>query len=163
MVAAYQAAAAPGYLPLVGPPALRFEDPASLASIRQILPAVQHAAVPTNPPSATNDSVATSAAETQVPATNTPTAPVVVAAQTTNEPTWTPPVEPMPLYPQMFLPYFARSAGTNGAAISVPLTFLPPAPLGPPPSSSTTYEVTPATTILAPPEVVRPHSPPPRP
>jgi hypothetical protein len=41
--------------------------------------------------------------------------------------------------------YFTGDVGTNGAGVSVvsPVGFVPPLPIGPPPSSSATFQTTP--------------------
>lgn len=143
-------ASAPGYLPVVGPPELRFEEPAA-PKLRPVLPPM--VMLGTNPPPTNNVAVTTPDSPTTIESpgiiSSNGIAPVVVVVQVTNEP----PVllvEPVPLSPQMFMPYFTRGVGTNGSAVSVPMTFLPPAPLGPPPSSTVSYEVTPANPPAAP-------------
>ena len=146
---AWNAAAAPGYLPVVGPSALRFEEPKPPPKVRSVLP-------PLAPADAQTGTNLPSADITAVAPTNPPLVPVdpsnlsshggtplIVIASPTNAPALPAP-ELLPLSPQMFLPYFSRNVGTNGATVAVPLTFLPPAPLGPPPSSTASYEVTPA-------------------
>lgn len=145
VIVALNAAAAPGYLPVVGPSALRFEEPKPPPKVLFELPplalaetnlptADSSAASPTNPPPLPGD-----------PSTISSHAgsPLIVIASATNAPALAAP-ELLPLSPQMFMPYFTRNVGTNGGAVAVPLTFLPPAPLGPPPSSSASYQVTPA-------------------
>ena len=76
--------------------------------------------------------------------------PLIVIASATNAPALAAP-ELLPLSPQMLMPYFTRNLGTNGGVVSVPLTFLPPAPLGPPPSSTASYQVTSANAPTPPP------------
>ena len=145
---AWNAAAAPGYLPVVGPSALRFEEPKPSPKVRPVLPPLAPADTQTgtNLPGA-DIAVVTQTNPTPVP--DDPSAlssngatPLIVIASPTNAPA-RPAPELLPLSPQMFLPYFSRNVGTNGATVAVPLTFLPPAPLGPPPSSTASYEVTP--------------------
>lgn len=147
-------AAGGDYLPMVGPPSLRFEAPRSAAA-RYPLPPL-HEPAPTNATAhvtaATNAAPALAASQTHaapaVPGPLPAEAPVVTALV----PAWpAQPAQPAPfttpdtpLSPQMFMHYFTRGAGTNGAAASVliPMNFLPPLPLTAP-SSSAVYEVTP--------------------
>ena len=143
MTVALNAAAAPGYLPVVGPSALRFEEPKPPPKVRFELPPLAQGE--TNLPTA--DSAAATLTNLppilEDPSTTSGHAgtPLIVIAGATNA-TALPAPELLPLSPQMFMPYFTRNVGTNGAVVSVPLTFLPPAPLGPPPSSTASYEVT---------------------
>lgn len=148
---ALNAAAAPGYLPVVGPSALRFEEPKPPPTVRFELPPLAQgetnlptadsaAATLTNPPPILEDPSTTSSHAG---------APLIVIAGATNA-TALPAPELLALSPQMFMPYFTRNVGTNGGVVSVPLTFLPPAPLGPPPSSTASYEVTPANAPVPP-------------
>lgn len=143
MIVSLNAAAAPGYLPVVGPSALRFEEPTPpprvifelppLAQAETNLPTADRSAASlTNPPPVHGDSSAISSHA------GTPLIGIISA---TNASALAAP-ELLPLSPQMFMPYFTRHVGTNGGAVAVPLTFLPPAPLGPPPSSSASYQVT---------------------
>ena len=142
------------YLPAVGPPPLRFGPPSTAVPARFLLPLFEAPATETTPAlvEPTNSASATPLT-LPAPVTNAP--PAVSQAETSVVPiipvVWPtntlafPAPEP-PLAPQMFLHYFTRGTGTNGAGGSVfmPLNFLPPLPLGPLPSSSVTYEVTPA-------------------
>ena len=164
---AWNAAAAPGYLPVVGPSALRFEEPKPPPNARLVLPplAPADAQTGTNLPSA---DLATVTPTNPLPVAVIPSAlsthegaSLILIASPTNVSTRTAP-ELLPLSPQMFLPYFSRNVGTNGATVAVPLTFLPPAPLGPPPSSTASYEVTPANSPNPPAAVPKaaPHSAP---
>jgi hypothetical protein len=143
-VVAMNAAAAPGYLPIVGPSPLRFEEPKSPPKTNTVLPPLPTVEVQTG----TNLPPENGAALTPLPepppssSSNAGAPPMFIVIQT-NAPALPAP-ELIPLAPQMFMPYFTRHVGTNGAAVAVPLTFLPPAPLGPPPSSTASYEVTPA-------------------
>lgn len=139
---AWNAAAAPGYLPVVGPSALRFEEPKPPPKARLVLPPL----APTETEARTNLPAANSSAITPANPQPVPGDLYIISSNgtpPTNAPALVGP-ELLPLSPQMFLPYFTRNVGTNGASVSVPLTFLPPAPLGPPPSSTASYEVTPA-------------------
>ena len=159
---AMNAAAAPGYLPVVGPSPLRFEVPKSPPKTNTVLPPLPTVEVLTG----TNLPPENGAALTPFPdppasvSSNASALSLVIVIQT-NAPALPAP-ELLPLAPQMFMPYFTRNVGTNGGAVAVPLTFLPPAPLGPPPSSTASYEVTPAnpTTPPAAAPKVTPHSAP---
>jgi len=162
VVVALNAAAAPGYLPVVGPSPLRFEEPKSPPKAHLILPPLPMVEVQTGtnlPPE--NGSAFTPWPEQPPSVSSNASAPLLVIVMQTNAPALAAP-ELLPLAPQMFMPYFTRNVGTNGAAVSVPLTFLPPAPLGPPPSSTARYEVTPAnpTTPAAAAPKATPHSAP---
>jgi hypothetical protein len=145
------------YLPVVGPPPLRFEALPSPSTVRFDLPPLESAPA----------TVATNKVAVVVAKTNPPPAPLEVVAPPPTPAPAVPPAESpaetaaisppkasiapfatpdAPLYyPQMFLQYFTHGAGTNtpGASVVVPMSFLPPVPLVPP-SSSATYEVTPA-------------------
>lgn len=141
---AMNAAAAPGYLPVVGPSPLRFEEPKLPPKTNTVLPPLPATQVQTAtnlPPE--NSSIPTPFPEQPLTVPSNASAPPVVIVIQTNAPA-PPAPELIPLAPQMFMPYFTRNFGSNGGAVSVPLTFLPPAPLGPPPSSTASYEVTPA-------------------
>ena len=141
------------YLPAVGPPPLRFEAPAGPATVRFILPPLEPAATLI----ATNE-LAAGAPKAQVPATSVEPSPLLTNSvsvegrvETAPDPAplpgatpWTTPAAPL-YSPQMFLQYFTPQNSTNGAgaAVVVPMNFLPPVPLVTP-SSTATSQITPA-------------------
>jgi hypothetical protein len=152
LASAADPARAGDYLPAVGPPPLRFEAPRSPAARYPLPPletpstnAVSGTAGKTNPPPPK------AASAEPVPHALPPLPLAEPPVVTTVAPTaWPTNIVPLttpdaPLSPQMFMHYFTRGVGTNGAAGSViiPLNFLPPLPLTAP-SSSAVYEVTPA-------------------
>jgi hypothetical protein len=150
LVVAQRASAGPGYLPVVGPPALRF------APLPPPSPAVL---IPLPPLAVMEPHPDPSAGETFPPATVTnaavgpvPTEPFsappiaeLLPTQATNVP-YGVPVESQPLVPQMFMKYFIGGTGTNvnGVSIYPPVGFVPPLPIVPPSSSATFQTVPPA-------------------
>lgn len=149
LVVALCASAGQGYLPVIGPPALRFAPPPPP------LPAVL---IPLPPLAVVEPRPAPSAVDPAPLATNFTNAaadPVLI------DPFAVPPVaEPVPalapnatslvppetLVPQMFMKYFVGGAGTNGTGVSIfsPVNFVPPLPIVPPSSSATFQTVPPA-------------------
>ena len=147
LVVALCASAGQGYLPVIGPPALRFAPPPPP------LPAVL---IPLPPLAVVEPRPAPSAVDPAPLATNFTNAaadPVLI------DPFAVPPVaEPVPalapnatslvppetLVPQMFMKYFVGGAGTNGTGVSIfsPVNFVPPLPIVPP-SSSATFQTVP--------------------
>jgi hypothetical protein len=128
--------ATPGYLPVIGPVALRFRVAAPPATN---LTEVNLPPPEPEPPAAV------------VAATNPPPAPVPVALApktnapvvlTTPEPAGSPTASDPMVSPQMLLKFFNR--GTNGPANSViaPMEFAPPG-VAKPPASSATYTTSP--------------------
>lgn len=147
-VAPGASAAGPGYLPTVGPPALRFAPPpppppavpAPLPPLAVIEPR------PVLPPPEPSPPLAESTNTTVEPMFLDPFAvpPVAEAIATplTNVIVLLPP-EPPTFAPQMFMRYFIGGA-TNAAGVSIlsPVGFVPPLP--PPPSSSATFQTVPS-------------------
>jgi hypothetical protein len=148
LVVALCASAGPGYLPVVGPPPLRFAplsppSPAVLTSLPPLAvvePRPDPSAVEPLPPA-----TATNAAVGPVPTDPFAAPPVAVPLPTpaTNVP-YGVPVESQPLVPQMFMKYFIGGTGTNANGVSIypPVGFVPPLPIVPP-SSSATFQTVP--------------------
>lgn len=140
------ASAAPGYLPTVGPPALRFAPPPPPPALLAFLPplAVVEPRPDLPPPEPAPSSAETTNAAVE-PLFSDPFAVPPVAERipsaVTNTIVVLPP-EPQTLAPQMFLKYFL-GGGTNAAGVSIlsPVGFEPPLPL--PPSSSATFQTVP--------------------
>lgn len=144
------AAAGQGYLPVVGPPALRFAPPP---------PPPPAVLLPLPPLAVVEPRPASSDVEPLPPApdsTNAAADPVLIdpfVAPPITEPfpapatnvNYTVPVESQPLVPQMFMKYFIGGAGTNATGVSLfaPVDFVPPLPIVPP-SSSATFQTVPA-------------------
>ena len=153
LAAAMCATAGPGYLPLVGPPPLRFEAPPTPATAPFIL----------SPLAVVEPRPAVPLVEPPTPVTPTPAldanSPVPLAlfpnqtgplpevdptpADTTNV-ILAAPAHLDPLGSQLFMKYFTGQHGTNSAGLSIysPVRFVPPAPFIPP-SSSATFQTTP--------------------
>jgi len=135
--------AAPGYLPAVGPAALRFRPaaPSGTNLVRMALPPPDVAPTILSTPS-TN-----TAADTEVkPATAAaPPASAALILAATNTP---PQQEAAPfgseplISPQMLLKYFNRSTNGAGSGIIAPVDFAPP-PAAPARSSTATYSTGP--------------------
>ena len=143
------AVAGPGYLPTVGPPPLRFADPAAQTASHFFLPPLEPVAVIA--PAADADQTAPPAKKAIPPLLGPeppqPAVPVENPAATVPPMHATVPTTlESPLFsPQMLLPYFTRgSTNASGASVLIPVNFQPPLPTGQPPSSSATYEVVPA-------------------
>lgn len=137
-------AAAPGYLPVVGPVPLRFrpaiQPETNMVRIPLPPPNLPPPApeIPPAPPAATN-----TVAQKTPPAASPPAAPApatVSSNQANAEGTFSP-AEPL-ISPQMLMRYFNKS--TNGASggIMAPVNFAPPAAVSPP-SSTATYSTDP--------------------
>ena len=145
------ATAGSGYLPVVGPPALRFQLPPVLVTNQIILPPL--AVIEPRPPedNAPTPNPSSLAGDAMNQAPNSPLLdplaipPVIgpLAAGTTNVIIVTP-SDPDGISPQMFMRYFTGRQGTNAAGIAIvpPLGFIPPVPIVPP-SSSATFQTTP--------------------
>lgn len=156
LVVALCASAGQGYLPVVGPPALRFSPP----------PPPPPAVLIPLPPLAGEGAGENSPFP---PGSLSPLLPFPPAADSTNaatdlvliDPFTLPPItEPTPalatnvtsavqaetLVPQMFMKYFIGGASTNGTGVSIfpPVGFVPPLPIVPPSSSATFQTVPPA-------------------
>jgi hypothetical protein len=166
LAVALNATAASTYLPLVGPPALRFEAP-------RVEPLSAQPKLPPLPPLEPKVAIlqpAPPAAGETAPGTH-PTPPFAEPgpggvstnsappSETIPEGTPQPPASPSPppaadpapgpienLTPQMFMKFFSGRPGTNSAGSSTtifaPLPFIPPAPPTPP-SSTATFQTTP--------------------
>lgn len=160
---ALNATAASTYLPLVGPPALRFEAP----RVEPLQPQPQLPPLPPlEPKVAVAQPVQPAAVETTPSVAelgasgvaNNPAPPAGTLPEGTPQPpTSLPPppaaADPAPgpienLTPQMFMKFFSGRPGTNGTGSSTtifaPLPFIPPVPPAPP-SSSATFQTTPPT------------------
>lgn len=152
LVVAMCATAGPGYLPVVGPPALRFKPPASFVAEPVPLPPLAivepQAAVPASDLTETIPSLP-AADSTNAPAP-TPLDLIVLAplagplAPDATNVTAVVQTEPEVLVPQMFMKYFTGRVGTNSSGVSIyaPVGFVPPLPIAPP-SSSATFQTTP--------------------
>jgi hypothetical protein len=152
LVVAVGATAAQGYLPVVGPPPLRFQLPPVTVANQVILPPLAVVEPPPNEPEAnapgpilpsipvdsTNPASPTTLLD---PLALTPGAPAPVAG-TTNVVTVNP-SQPEAINPQVFMKYFAGQ-GTNAAGVITlpPIGFVPPVPIVPP-SSSATFQTVP--------------------
>ena len=144
--------AAPGYLPVVGPPAPRFAvpPPAPLAS-GIALPPLSSAESPPVIPVVESPTVSNSPVSVEVAAASPsavsfePLIPSLFAVP--SEPSSTNLMASNPEIPgsQMLLKYFTGRPGTNSGGVSfyAPVSFVPPLP-APPPSSSATFQVVPS-------------------
>jgi hypothetical protein len=149
LVVALCASAGPGYLPVVGPPALRFAPLPPPPSPAVLIPLPPLAVVEPRPdPSAVEPlPPATASNTTADPVSTDPFAAPPIAeplpTAATNVPNGVP-VESQPLVPQMFMKYFIGGTGTNANGVSIypPVGFVPPLPLVPP-SSSATFQTVP--------------------
>ena len=136
--------AAPGYLPVVGPPPLRFRSPPQPATnlVHLALPPPDlPVSEPATPPGgAYNQTKTTTPGGTNAAPT---TAPLVSGA--TNNPAGpdSTPLTSQPLIsPQMLLKFFNRSTNAPGNEVVAPMNFAPPTPAKPP-SSTATYSTDP--------------------
>jgi len=147
LVVAQCASAGAAYLPVVGPPALRFQPPAppppaDLVALPPLAVVEPRPAPPADPLADSTNALAEPILfdPFAIPQVTEPvmasTTNVFVAVQ----------AEPETLVPQMFMRYFIGGTGTNaaGASIFSPVGFVPPLPLVPPPSSSATFQTVPA-------------------
>jgi len=147
LVVALCASAGPGYLPIVGPPALRFAPPPPPppAVVTPLPPLAIVEPRPTSPDVEPPAPVVDSANALVDPVLVDPFAPVAepLAAPVTNAPSAT---APQTLVPQMFMKYFMGGTGTNATGVSIfsPVGFVPPLPIVPP-SSSATFQTAPPT------------------
>ena len=150
LAAAMCATAGPGYLPLVGPPPLRFEapppraaepfilSPLAFVEPRPAVPLVEPLTSITPTPSLDTNITAPPPPSpnltTPLPGAEPTPANAIVAAPSFIE----------PLGPQLFMKYFTGRHGTNSTGISIysPVGFVPPTPIAPP-SSSATFQTTP--------------------
>lgn len=163
LVVALCTSAGQGYLPVVGPPALRFAPPPPPPPAVLIpLPPLSGEAgepggkgageIPFFPPGSLSPQLPFSPAADSTNAAVDPVFidPFVVPPATVPVPgppaNTTPAVQPETLVPQMFMKYFIGGAGTNGTGVSIfsPVDFVPPLPIVPPSSSATFQTVPPA-------------------
>jgi hypothetical protein len=156
LAVAVSATAESVYLPLVGPPALRYEAPSAVRAVPAVplapLPASERKpaavaevkpAIPFAVPAATgetNHAIAAtsenlSAREEAVDAASTNAVPMSFALP-----------ESETFTPQMFMKFFTGRPGTNGSGITIiaPLPFVPPVPSASPSSSASFQTVPPA-------------------
>jgi hypothetical protein len=136
---AFGVSAAPGYLPAVGPVALRFRPAAQPATNLIVMPLP-----PPDSPSSAPDVLSTPAASSTPSA---PSAPALAAASSaaTNATTGQeadPSASEPRISPQMLLRYFGRSTNSAAGGILTPVDFAPPGAAGPP-SSTATYSTDP--------------------
>jgi hypothetical protein len=126
--------AAPGYLPAVGPVALRFRPAAQPATnlVRMPLP-------PPDPPPAAPPALpaADSEAKTNTPAVVPASAPAVSTVTGNPDEGAIPPGTQPLISPQMLLRYFNRSTNGVSSGIMAPVDFAPPPPPKPPASTAT--------------------------
>jgi hypothetical protein len=140
------AAAGQGYLPVVGPPPVRFEKPVPAPTEPPlVLPPLtviepRPAVLPTDPAPTPLQPGPLALSEPANPIVDlTPLDPVVspVGPALVMDPLATnaPPVDTSILAPQMFMRYFTGQPGTNGNGISIfaPVGFVPPLPVPPAP------------------------------
>jgi len=146
------AAAGPGYLPVVGPPPLRFAAPPAAPSDK-LIPLPPLTVIEPRPPAASEPAApAASSATPGIEGTSTERPGIDPFAVPTTEPA---PLDslgaPLPapaqaenIVPQMFMKYFTGRVGTNGPGVSIysPVGFIPPQPVAPPASSSS-FQTTP--------------------
>ena len=138
-------AANPGYLPVVGPAALRFRPAPQSATnlVRMPLP-------PPDPPPSTPPSIPSTPppapgteAKTTPPAAAPSSPPVLfTATNSPAEPDATPSGAEPKISPQMLLKYFNRSTNGTVGGIIAPVDFAPPA-AAKPASSTATYSTNP--------------------
>ena len=137
--------AAPGYLPAVGPAALRFRPaaPSGTNLVRMPLPP------PDVPAVAPTTLFTNAAAETEAKPAPTAAAPssaplIFTATNTPPQPEANPLGSEPLISPQMLLKYFNRPTNGAGTGIIAPVDFAPPAPAPAHPRSSTaTYSTGP--------------------
>lgn len=149
LVVALCASAGPGYLPVVGPPALRFASPpppspAVLAPLPPLAVVEPRPYAPTGePPPLTADPTSAAAEPVLIDPFAVPPVAEPLPTPATNV-TYAVPVESEPLVPQMFMKYFIGGTGTNANGVSIfsPVGFVPPLPIVPP-SSSATFQTVP--------------------
>jgi hypothetical protein len=150
MVAA-SATAGPGYLPVVGPPALRFRLPPVTVANQVILPPLAVVEPPPNepetnasgpilPPVAVDSTNQASTTALLDPLALPPSAPAPVAG--TTNPVMVNPSQPEAINPQMFMKYFGGQGTNTGVITLPPMGFIPPLPIVPP-SSSATFQTVP--------------------
>jgi hypothetical protein len=131
---AFGVSAAPGYLPVVGPVALRFRSAAQPATnlVRMPLP-------PPDPPPVAQPALpaADSEAKTNAPAVVPASAPAVSTVASNPDEGAIPPGSQPLISPQMLLRYFNRSTNGVSSGIMAPVDFAPPPPPKPPVSTAT--------------------------
>jgi len=134
--------ATPGYLPVVGPVALRFLAPAQPVTNQAQTPLPPPVAPPVNPPPPAEVAVKTSAPAPSAPPAAPPadTNPPVDLSTSAPAATSSPP-DPM-ISTQSLLKFFNRSTNGPSSAVIAPMNFAPPASAIPP-SSSATYSTSP--------------------
>ncbi len=163
LAVALNATAAATYLPLIGPPALRFETPrVEPIQSQPQLPPLEPKPAPIPAPEVAADVPAQGTPAplptsdgSNAPGIKHPARPAGEILEGPAEPTPGPrpstPADPSPgpvenLTPQMFMKFFTGRPGTNATGSSTtifaPLPFIPPVPPAPP-SSSATYQTTP--------------------
>ncbi len=136
---AFGVSAFPGYLPAVGPVALRFRPPPQAATnlVRMPLPPPDLPAPP--PPAPAMPPAATNSEAKLTP----PAAPVLsTVASGPAVPDATPAGSEPKISTQMLLRYFSRSTNGTASGITAPVDFAPPPPATPP-SSTATYSTDP--------------------
>lgn len=155
LVATLCAATGQGYLPVVGPPAIRFEKlapapveptvvlpPLTIIEPRPTVPlADPPATLPQLGPLAPSEPLNPGVDLTPLDPVASPAAPALVMDPLANN---LPPVDTSVVAPQMFMRYFTGQPGTNGSGVSIfaPVGFVPPLPV-PPPSSSASFRTVP--------------------
>jgi hypothetical protein len=141
---AFGVSANPGYLPVVGPAALRFRPVAQSANNLVRMPLPPTDPPPPAPPStpSTPPAAAVTEAKTPPPAAAPSSAPVLLApANSPVEPDTTPSASEPKISPQMLLRYFNRSTNGTTSGVIAPVDFAPPAAILP--SSTATYTTDP--------------------
>ena len=150
LVVALRASAGPGYLPVVGPPALRFETPRP-APLAPLIPLPPLITIEPRPDPSANDSPSPGPDLSNAAFNSVLTDPFAVPEIAGPVPTPatsvapSAPAETETLVPQMFMKYFTGRTGTNlsGVSLYAPVGFVPPLPIVPV-SSSATFQTTPA-------------------
>lgn len=135
--------AAPGYLPAVGPAALRFRPaaPSGTNLVRMALPPPDVS--PSTASTASTNTAADTEAKPAPAAATLSSAPLIFAVTNTPPQPEAAPFGAEPLIsPQMLLKYFNRSTNGASSGIIAPVDFAPPAP-APPRSSTATYSTGP--------------------
>ncbi len=143
------------YLPLVGPPALRFAAPPEVRPVATAplppltVPESKTTAVAEVKPELPASSPAASGDTNHPPVTTTPDHPpaheeAADSPSTNAVPMSFAPPESASFTPQMFMKFFTGRPGTNASGITIiaPLPFVPPVPAASP-SSSASFQTTP--------------------
>lgn len=130
------ASSGPGYLPVVGPPPLRFARRIQSPTNHFVPPVPEPAAAVAPPPAPEKLAVLPAPAPHPTDAALSPTNAQPATAAPAQLPIESPPPDGAVVSPQMLMRFFNKS--TNGqTSVVAPMEFNPPRPAGPPPSTAT--------------------------